>query len=120
MAGSDQTAPMAEFSEEFADTLRVTKRRIGGFAGGDLEWVLRGLGRSHLILAGLVTRGAVLSTACYAADKDYRVTVAADVCHDPDPEVHRVLTSSVLPLRAAVMTTGWPLAKAPLTLSRSG
>jgi nicotinamidase-related amidase len=104
LAGSDQTKSMAELKEISADMIRVTKRRIGAFAGGDLEWVLRGLGRTHLVLAGLITRGAVLSTACLAADVDYRVTVASDACHDPDPETHRVLLASVLPLRAKVLT----------------
>ncbi|MGH3189209.1 MAG: hypothetical protein ACRDOU_19340 [Streptosporangiaceae bacterium] len=33
----------------------------------------------------------VLSTLRQAADLDYRLTVLADGCLDPDPEVHRVL-----------------------------
>jgi nicotinamidase-related amidase len=104
LADSEHTKPMAEFSEAFTDMVRVVKRRIGAFAGSDLEWVLRGLGKTHLILAGLVTRGAVLSTACLAADLDYRVTIAGDACHDPDPEVHRILLASVLPLRASILS----------------
>jgi nicotinamidase-related amidase len=100
--GSDPTRPMAELSDLLTEAPRVVKRRIGGFAGSDLEMVLRGLGRTHLVLAGLITRGAILSTACLAADLDYEVTVARDACADPDTEAHRVLMDSVLTLRGTV------------------
>lgn len=110
LAGSSQTMPMSELA---APVSRVVKRRIGAFAGSDLEWVLRGLGRSHLLLAGLVTRGAILSTACHAADLDYQVTVVGDACFDPDPDVHRVLLGSVLPMRAAVMSVAEVAAALP-------
>ena len=105
VAGSVETEPMHEFAERVIGYPRVVKKRIGAFAGSDIEWVLRGLGRTHLILAGLITRGAVLSTACQAADLDYSVTVISDACHDPDPEVQRVLIDSVLPIRASVTST---------------
>lgn len=57
-----------------------------------------------MLLAGLVTRGAVLSTACHAADLDHPVGVVADACHDPDPQVHEILLQHVIPLRASVTT----------------
>lgn len=101
-AGSGQTEPMVELKDLVADTPRAVKKRIGAFSGSDLAGLLRGLGRSHLVLAGLITRGAVLSTACDAADHDYPVTVVSDACHDPDPEVQRILLDSVLPVRARV------------------
>lgn len=113
LAGSSQTMPMSELAALVSHGVRVVKRRIGAFAGSDLEWVLRGLGRSHLLLAGLVTRGAILSTACQAADLDYRVTVVGDACFDPDPDVHRVLLGSVLPIRAAVMSVAEVAAALP-------
>lgn len=101
---TDHTAPMQELTEAVKDAPRVVKRRIGGFTGTDLDCVLRGLGRSHLVLAGLITRGAVLSTACHGADLDYRITVVSDACADPDPKVHHTLLSDVLPLRADVVS----------------
>lgn len=104
LAGSEQTAPMIEIADQVSDTARVVKRRIGAFAGSDLEYVLRGMGRTHIVLAGLVTRGAVLSTACLAADLDYPVTVVGDACSDADPSVHATLLQAVLPLRAKVVT----------------
>jgi nicotinamidase-related amidase len=44
----------------------------------------------------------VLSTVREAADKDYRLTVLADLCADQDAEVHSVLTSKVFPRQAQV------------------
>ncbi|PQP23547.1 isochorismatase family protein [Rhodococcus opacus] len=104
VAGTEATEPLTEVSEQLARHPRATKRRIGGFAGSDLAYLLAGLDCDGVILAGLITRGAVLSTACDAADKDLRVAVLSDSCYDPDPEVHRVLTTSVLPIRASMIT----------------
>jgi nicotinamidase-related amidase len=80
----------------------VTKRRVSAFTGSDLEIVLRAGGIEHLVLFGIATSGVVLSTLREAADKDYRVTVLADLCFDGDPEVHAVLTGKVFPRQARV------------------
>jgi nicotinamidase-related amidase len=82
----------------------VTKRRVSAFAGSDLELVLRSGGYDHLVLTGVATSGVVLSTLRQAADLDYRLTVLADGCYDPDTEVHRVLTEKVFPRQADVTT----------------
>jgi nicotinamidase-related amidase len=82
----------------------VTKKRVSAFAGSDLDLVLRARGIDHLVLTGIATSGVVLSTLRQAADLDYRLTVLADGCADPDPEVHRVLTEKVFPRQADVVT----------------
>lgn len=56
------------------------------------------------MLAGISTSGVGLSTVRLAADLDHRLTVLADACGDPDPEVHRLLIEKVFP-RQAVVTT---------------
>jgi nicotinamidase-related amidase len=84
----------------------VTKRRVSAFTGSDLEVVLRSLEVDHLVLTGVSTSGVVLSTTRQAADLDYRITVLADACADPDVEVHRVLTEKVFPRQAAVVSSG--------------
>lgn len=81
----------------------VVKRRYGAFAS-DLDVVLRGLGVTDLVLAGVSTSGAVLSTVRDAADRDFGLTVLADACADQDPEVHRVLLEKVFPRQADVIT----------------
>jgi nicotinamidase-related amidase len=87
-----------------ASDIVVTKKRISAFAGSDLEVILRSQGRTDLVLAGVTTAGAVLSTVCEAADRDYRVTVLSDCCKNHDPEVQRVLLDKVFPMRAEVTT----------------
>jgi nicotinamidase-related amidase len=82
----------------------VTKRRVSGFTGSDLDVVLRGGDIHHLVLCGISTSGVVLSTLREAADKDYRLTVLSDLCADFDPEVHSVLMEKVFPRQAQVMT----------------
>jgi nicotinamidase-related amidase len=80
----------------------VVKRRYGAFAS-DLDVVLRGLGATDLVLAGVSTSGAVLSTVREAADRDFGLIVLADACADQDPEVHRVLLEKVFPRQADVI-----------------
>ncbi|KPI08736.1 isochorismatase hydrolase [Actinobacteria bacterium OK074] len=86
------------------DEVVVTKKRVSGFAGSDLEMVLRAQGIDTLVLTGIATSGVVLSTLRQASDLDYRLTVLADACLDGDPEVHRVLTEKVFPMQADVVT----------------
>jgi nicotinamidase-related amidase len=82
----------------------ITKKRVSAFAGSDLELVLRGGEIDHLVLTGIATSGVVLSTLRQAADLDYRLTVLADGCYDPEPQVHDVLTNLVFPKQAQVTT----------------
>lgn len=84
--------------------IAVTKRRIGAFAGTDLETVLRANGITDLVLCGLSTSGVVLSTFRAALDLDYRLTVLRDACADPDPDVHAVLLDKVFARHGAVRT----------------
>ncbi len=58
----------------------------------------------HLVLCGIATSGVVLSTLREAADKDYQLTVLADLCADTDVEVHSVLTGKVFPRQARVIS----------------
>jgi nicotinamidase-related amidase len=81
----------------------VTKKRVSGFAGSDLELVLRSRGITHLVMGGIATSGVVLSTVREAADRDYELTVLDDLCLDGDDEVHRVLTRKVFPRQAEVL-----------------
>jgi nicotinamidase-related amidase len=82
----------------------VTKRRVSGFAGSDLDVILRAGGIEALVLTGIATSGVVLSTLRQAADLDYSLTVLSDGCVDTDDEVHRVLCEKVFPRQAKVLT----------------
>jgi nicotinamidase-related amidase len=93
--------PRPSITPEGSDVV-VTKRRVSAFTGSDLEVVLRGGEIRHLVLCGISTSGVVLSTIREASDKDYRLTVLADLCADTDAEVHSVLMSKVFPRQAQV------------------
>ena len=82
----------------------VTKRRVSAFSGSDLDTVLRSLGVDTLVLGGVATSGAVLSTMHQAADMDFSLTVISDLCLDPDPEAHRVLIDKIFPRQGLVIT----------------
>ncbi|WP_329073387.1 cysteine hydrolase family protein [Amycolatopsis sp. NBC_01480] len=84
----------------------VRKNRISAFAGNDLRQVLDAQDVGHLVLAGISTSGVVLSTALQAVDLDYRVTVLADACADPDPDLHETLVRELFPQRGEVTTVG--------------
>lgn len=86
-----------------AGEVTVLKRRVSAFTGSDLEVVLRAKNIKHLVLAGISTSGVVLSTTREAADKDYRITILADGCADPDEEAHRVLLTKIFPRQAEVI-----------------
>ncbi len=103
--------PRPVITPEGSDVV-VTKRRVSAFSGSDLEVVLRGGEIRHLVLCGIATSGVVLSTLREAADKDYKLTVLADLCADPDAEVHSVLMSKVFPRQAQVTTAAEWLASA--------
>ncbi len=83
----------------------VRKRRVSAFSGSDLDVVLRAHGVRHLMLAGISTSGVVLSTLRQAADLDYRLSVVADGCMDPDDEVHELLLRKVFPRQAEVVSS---------------
>jgi nicotinamidase-related amidase len=109
MAGRDSDPAAMGIPEPVAPQtgdVVVTKRRVSGFAGSDLEVVLRSQGVTNLVLTGVATSGVVLSTLRQAADLDYGLTVLADGCLDSDPEVHRVLTGKVFPMQAQVIDIG--------------
>jgi nicotinamidase-related amidase len=101
-APETQVHPSLEIREE---DLVVRKTRVGAFSTTDLHTRLRARGIDTLVLAGIATSGAVLSTLRHAADADYRPIVLADATADPDAEVHRLLTEKIFPTQADVIAT---------------
>lgn len=83
----------------------VRKTRHGALSTTDLDRRLRERGLTTLVVAGVSTGGAVLSTVLDAADRDYRLHVLSDGVADPDPDVHDVLLRHVLPTRARIIDT---------------
>ncbi len=93
----------ADIAPEAGDIV-VRKNRVGPFGSTDLHEQLQARGIDTLVLAGISTSGVVLSTVRDAYDRDYRLIVLADLCADPDAEVHEVLTGKVFPGQAEVIS----------------
>jgi nicotinamidase-related amidase len=79
----------------------LRKTSLSAFATTGLDQALREAGIGHVIIAGVATSGCVLSTARWAYDIGYRVTVCADACADMDAGAHAAL------LDQAVFPTSW-------------
>ncbi len=83
----------------------VTKHRASAFAGTDLDMVLRSSGIDSIVVAGVATSAMVAATVYDAADRDYRVRVASDVCADPVTAVHDFFVGTVFPGRGVEVMT---------------
>lgn len=86
------------------DEVVITKRRVSAFTGTELNIILRCYNTDHLVIAGVATSGAVLSTVRHAQDMDFQITVLKDLCMDRDDEVHRVLMDKVFARKCEVLT----------------
>jgi nicotinamidase-related amidase len=82
----------------------LPKTAVGAFSTTGLEVELRRLGRDTVVLMGVSTSGCVLSTVRHGADLGFTLVVVEDGCDDPDAEVHAVLTGTVFPRQATVVT----------------
>ena len=87
------------------DEIVITKHRISAFAGTDLAMILRAKEIDTLVLYGIATSGAVLSTLVEAADADYRLAAIGDCCADLDPALHDCLIQRFFPTRGRVFSS---------------
>jgi nicotinamidase-related amidase/MFS family permease len=84
----------------------IVKAHSSAFTQTSLDERLRERGIDTVVLAGMTTSGAVLSTVRDAADLDYRVILLADAVADPDADLHRVLAARLMPRFADVIQAG--------------
>jgi nicotinamidase-related amidase len=82
------------FDTQDGDAL-LFKTKMGAFSTTNLDVMLREAGRTTLLIGGIATSGTVLSTTRWAFDCGYKIFVIEDICHDPDPRVHELLTRPV-------------------------
>ncbi len=83
----------------------ITKRRRSAFHDTGLDTLLRDLGVTQVVLAGISTSSGVESTARAAADHGYHVVLATDAMSDPDTEAHRHSVERVFPKLGETATT---------------
>lgn len=86
----DALAPLEE-------ELVVRKRAVSGFAGTELDRLLRVHDVSTLVIAGIITNFAAEGTARDASDRGYRVIVLTDCCESVTDEMHEFSVTQILP-----------------------
>jgi nicotinamidase-related amidase len=104
--GLDADSPTAALHGGLAvaeGDLVVRKTRVGSFSTTKLDAALKDSGIDTVVLAGVHTGGAVLTTVREAHDLDYDITVLADACADPDDDVHAFLIDHVFPRQGRVV-----------------
>lgn len=85
-----------ELEQQPGDHL-ITKRRRSAFHDTGLNTLLRDLGVTQIVLAGVSTSAGVESTARSAHDHGYHVVLATDAMADHDPDSHRHSLERVFP-----------------------
>lgn len=90
----------AEFFEALAPQtgpreFALTHTRISGFFGTPLEALLHLHNARDVVIAGVATHSVVESTVRDAADRGFRVFVAADACAAADAGVHAASLASM-------------------------
>jgi nicotinamidase-related amidase len=95
------------------DEIVVDHDRFCAFSGNDLKEVIRSAGIKHLVMAGVVTSGVILSTFTLAADEDYSLTILSDACADPKASLHEELMTNLFPRSATVLTVDQWIASLP-------
>jgi len=85
-----------DLDQQPADHL-ITKRRRSAFHDTGLDTLLRDLGVTQVVLAGVSTSSGVEGTARSAHDHGYHVVLATDAMADPDPGTHRHSVERIFP-----------------------
>lgn len=81
----------------------VRKRAVSGFAGTDLDRLLRLHDISTVVIAGIITNFAAEGTARDASDRGYRVVVLGNCCESVTDEMHVFALTQILPIVGEVV-----------------
>jgi ureidoacrylate peracid hydrolase len=92
------------------DDLLIDKIRYSAFFQTPLETLLRGLGVTYLLLAGVSTHWGVEATARDAEQRDLIPIVVSDACASSEAEMHEASLRNVASFIGFVATTDEALA----------
>ncbi|GAB0116382.1 cysteine hydrolase family protein [Acidisoma sp. 7E03] len=76
---------------------RVTKKTWGAFTGTDLHDFLQAKGVTQIVLLGVATSIGVESTARFAQELGYNITLVTDAMADLRPEAHENSIARIFP-----------------------
>jgi len=100
----DFTELLAQLDRQPSDHL-VTKRTWGAFTGTDLEAWLKGQAVTQVVVTGVATSAGVESTARFAHELGFNVTLATDAMTDMSLEAHENSVARIFPRMAETGTT---------------
>jgi len=113
--GRNEGKPMGDFPAGFADLAPelkraddehlVTKKTWGAFTNTDLDAYLKGLGITQIVLAGVATSIGVESTARFASELGYNITLAVDAMTDMNADAHANSIERIFPRLGETGTT---------------
>ncbi|HWD48971.1 MAG TPA: isochorismatase family cysteine hydrolase [Rhizomicrobium sp.] len=101
----------AEFAElipelkQQASDHTVTKRTWGAFTNTDLDAWLKKNGVTQVVVCGVASSAGVESTARFAQELGYNVTLATDAMTDMSPEAHENSIKRIFPRLGETGTT---------------
>jgi nicotinamidase-related amidase len=107
-------SPDAEILPELApvgDELVFSKTAGSVFCATNIEYVLRNLGITTLVVAGIVTTGCVHTAVTDAADRGFHVILVEDGCGALLPEMHWASIRILRDVYAKVLSTAEVLAR---------
>jgi len=93
--------------------IRVTKRNWSAFYGTNLDLHLRRRGVTQIVLTGIATSVGVESTARFAHEHGYHVTIATDAVTDSSAEAHQNSVDRIFPRLAETGATAEILGALP-------
>jgi nicotinamidase-related amidase len=93
--------------------IRVTKRNWSAFYGTNLDLHLRRRGVTQIVLTGISTSIGVESTARFAHEHGYHVTIATDAVTDSNADAHRNSVERIFPRLAETGSTADVIAALP-------
>jgi nicotinamidase-related amidase len=93
--------------------IRVTKRNWSAFYGTNLDLHLRRRGVTQIVLTGISTSIGVESTARFAHEHGYHVTIATDAVTDSNADAHQNSVERIFPRLAETGSAADILAALP-------
>jgi nicotinamidase-related amidase len=112
---TEQTRSMRDLPSGWTDLIpelnpqptdhRVTKRTWGAFTNTGLEKQLRDLGVTQVVIAGVSTSAGVESTARFAHEHGFHVTLAVDAMTDMNADAHHNSITRIFPRLGETGTT---------------
>lgn len=102
--GSDESQIIEELAP-LPDELDVPKTCSGVFTGTNLDFMLRRLGITSMIVGGVVTHGCVERCVMEGHDLGYASVLLSDGCASTTDELHENALERMVDRRAHVLTT---------------